>query len=292
MKVPLIINPVAGRGGGRALAETIVSQLRSLGILAQPEFTNAPRHAEELVLSAAATHDLVLIAGGDGSVNEAINGVMRTLHRPALGIIPIGTGNDFAKMLGLDHNWRLACRRIASAKKSMIDIGRCNGRYFANGIGIGFDAQVAMEANCVHYLHGNAVYFLALLRTLLLRYATPHVTIEHDGGSLREAITLIAAANGRWYGGAFCIAPEANIHDGYLELIVARDLSRAGILRLVPKVLRGTHVRDKMVQVFRTRHVAVSCEVPLPVHADGEILEGGALHLEIEILPGALTVVC
>lgn len=290
MKIPLVVNPVAGRGAGRALAERIVAELDRAGLEVEPVFTAAPHHAEELVRGVAASHERVLVAGGDGTVCEAVNGAMDAPRRPRLGIIPIGTGNDFAKMLGPDRNWRAACRRIACAAGSQVDVGRCNGRYFANGIGIGFDAQVAIEARRVRYLRGNAVYFLALARTLLLRYATPQVTVSHDGGVLRQSITLVAAANGRWYGGAFCMAPDADIRDGRLELVVARGLGRAGILRLVPKVLRGTHIHDQAVRVFRTRRASVISDIPLPVHADGEILAGDATRLDIEILPRALTV--
>lgn len=290
MRIPLIINPVAGRGEGRALAEDLVAYLGTLGVDTEPEFSEAPRHAVQLVAAAAEHNDRILVAGGDGTVNEAVNGVMHSHRRPALGIIPVGTGNDFAKMLGLDHDWRAAGKRIASGQRRAVDVGRCNDDYFANGIGVGFDAQVAMEANRIRYLRGTAVYFLALLRTLALRYATPHVTIDYDGGTLRQTITLVAVANGRWYGGAFRIAPAADICDGLLELVVARGLGRSGILRLVPKVMRGTHVGDGAVRIYRATRVSITSEVPLPVHADGELLSGGATRLDIEIFPRALSI--
>lgn len=272
------------------MAEDLVVYLSSLGIDAAPHFSEAPRHAVQLVAAAAERHDRILVAGGDGTVNEAVNGVMRSHRRPALGIIPVGTGNDFAKMLGLDHDWRAAVTSIASGRRRTVDVGRCNDEYFANGIGVGFDAQVAMEANRIRYLRGTAVYFVALMRTLALRYATPHVTIGYDAGTLRQTITLVAAANGRWYGGAFRIAPAADISDGLLELVVARGLGRFGILRLVPKVMRGTHVGDAAVHVYRTTRVSITSEVPLPVHADGELLSGGATRLDIAIIPRALSV--
>lgn len=290
MPVPLIVNPVAGHGAGRALAEHLIAHLRDLGVSAKLEFTDHPGHAETLIRAAAEAHALVLVAGGDGTLNEAVNGAMCAARTPSLGLIPIGTGNDFAKMLDLDHDWRHAEERIASGLRRQVDVGRCNERYFANGIGIGFDAQVAMEANRVRYLRGNGVYVLALLRTLALRYATPHVTVTYEGGRLRQTITLIAAANGCCYGGVFRIAPQADISDGYLELVVARGLTRGGILRLIPKVLRGSHVHDPAVRVLRTRWLTVDSEVPLPVHADGEILSTGMRKFEIELLPKALTI--
>lgn len=286
----LVINPTAGRGKGRVLAEKVQQLLREIGVETEAHYTRRPREGTDLVRRLAKTHERILVAGGDGTWFEAVNGAMHAIRRPALGLIPIGTGNDFAKMLGFGNDWREACRRVAEGRTRRVDIGRCNRDYFANGAGIGFDAQVSREAQRIHYLHGNAVYILAVLRTLLLRYATPHVTIEHDAGTLRQTITLVAAANGCCYGGAFRIAPDAEIDDGFLELVCARGLGRLHILRLLPKVLAGRHLGDPAVTTLRTRQVAIHSTVPLPLHLDGEVIADEATHLEIEILPGALDV--
>ncbi len=290
MNTLLLINPVAGRGAGRTLAEKIQACLCELKIDFETQFTHAPREAIELVERGAVTHNRILVAGGDGTWFEAVNGAMRATQRPTLGLIPIGTGNDFSKMLGFGNDWRAACRTIASGHSRKVDIGRCNGTYFANGAGIGFDAQVAREAQRIRYLRGNAVYLLAVARTLLLRYATPHVTIEHDTGTLQQTITLLAVANGRCYGGAFHIAPNAAIDDGYLELVCARGLGRLHILRLLPKVLSGRHIGDPAITTLRTRRVTIRSTVPLPLHLDGEVIADEATHLEIELLPRALNV--
>jgi YegS/Rv2252/BmrU family lipid kinase len=235
--------------------------------------------------------DCVAVAGGDGTVNEAVNGYISVAARDqALAFVPAGSGNDFAKMFGLGGDWRLACDRIAEGRRRRVDAGRCNGRLFANGIGAGFDAQVAIEANATRWLRGNAVYGAALARTLLLHYATPHALIEHDGGAIRGPVTMVAAANGSTYGGAFRIAPQADIADGLLDLMVADRLSRAGILGFIPHVLRGTHVGRPGVTMARTRRVLVELDAPLAVHADGEILARNATRLEIEVLPSALNV--
>jgi diacylglycerol kinase family enzyme len=193
-------------------------------------------------------------------------------------------------MLGLAIDWRLACERIAAGRRRRVDLGRCNGRVFANGIGAGFDAQVALEANGIRWLRGNAVYGVAVARTLMLRYATPNARIVHDGGVLQGRITMLAAANGTTYGGAFRIAPSADIADGMLHLMVADRLSRAGILGFLPHVLRGTHVGRRGITMVRTRRMVVETDEPLAVHADGEILDAAAKRLEVEVLPGALLV--
>ncbi|MGH8127481.1 MAG: diacylglycerol/lipid kinase family protein [Gammaproteobacteria bacterium] len=290
MSTLLLVNPAAGRGAGRTLAGKVQTCLRELGIDFDTEFTRAPREAIEIVEHGTSTHDAILVAGGDGTWFEAVNGAMRAPQRPRLGLIPIGTGNDFAKMLGFGNDWREACQRIAAGHTRAVDIGRCNQDYFANGAGIGFDAQVSREARRIRYLRGNAVYLLAVMRTLLLRYATPEVTIEHDTGTLQQTITLVAAANGRCYGGAFRIAPDAEIDDGYLELVCARGLGRLHILRLLPKVLAGRHIGDPAITMLRTRRVTIRSTVPLPLHLDGEVIADEAMHLDIEILPQALNV--
>lgn len=292
-RVALLVNPAAGRGAGRRLAPQAAERLKQAGVQCDVAFTNAA--GDMRALAAAALRDgadCVAIAGGDGSVNEAVNGYLGVAREDqAFAVIPLGTGNDFAKMLGTGNDWRLACDRIAQDKQKRVDAGRCNGHAFANGIGAGFDAQVALEANQIRWLRGNAVYGIALARTLLLRYSTPNARIVHDGGTIEGRITMLALANGTTYGGAFRIAPDADITDGMLDLMVADRLSRAGILGFVPHVLRGTHVGRKGVTLTRTRQCVVETDGPLAVHADGEIIDRAAKRLEVEVLPGALLAV-
>lgn len=290
-KVPLIVNPCSGRGAGARLAPAVVKELHRLGVDAEMQLTRAPRHAIELVIEAVrGGAPEVLVAGGDGTIFEAVNG-MRRGGRPEarLGIIPIGTGNDFVKMLALD-DWRVACQRIAEGKTRTVDIGRCGEWCFANGVGIGFDAQVAHLANQIGWLTGTPVYALALIKALVLHHRTPAVRIEHDGATLARRVTLIAIANGRCYGGAFVVAPNAALDDGRLELVVADAMSRLQVLGLVPKVMKGEHLDHPAVSHHRVRRVMVRSEEPLVVHADGEILSLDGREIEVELLPAALQV--
>ena len=289
-RVALIVNPSAGRGAGRRLAPDVHERLRQSGTECEIQFTSGPGEMRALVAAALRDGaDCVAVAGGDGSVNEAVNGYVGVAREnQALAVIPLGTGNDFSKMLGVGNDWRHACERIAAAAFRRVDAGRCNGHVFANGIGAGFDAQVALEANGILWLRGNAVYGVALARTLLLRYSTPNARIVHDGGAIESRITMLAAANGTTYGGAFRIAPDADIADGMLDLMVADRLSRAGIIGFIPHVLRGTHVGRTGVTMVRTRRLVIETDEPLVVHADGEIIDRAAKRLEVEVMPGAL----
>jgi len=292
VRVALLVNPAAGRGAGQRLAPEVRERLRQAGIECEMQFTRAPGEMRALVAAALRVGvDCVAIAGGDGSVNEGVNGYVGVASESqAFAVIPLGTGNDFAKMLGVGNDWRGACERIASGRRRRVDAGRCNGHVFANGIGAGFDAQVALEANGIRWLRGNAVYGLALARTLLLRYATPNARVVHDGGVIEGRITMLAAANGTTYGGAFRIAPTADIADGMLDLMVADRLSRAGIIGFIPHVLRGSHVGRKGVTMVRTRRLLVETDEPLVVHADGEIIDRAARRLEVVVLAGTLRV--
>jgi diacylglycerol kinase (ATP) len=225
----LVVNPRAGRGAGARLAPLLKTELGALGFAVHLQETTGPRHATELVRTAFARGaPRVAIAGGDGSIFEAVNGWMQAgaPAGAALGLLPIGTGNDFVKMLGLSGDWRRNCAIVAADRVQQVDLGRIDDRWFANGVGVGFDAQVALAANRIRWLRGTPVYAAALLQTLVRDFCTPRVQITHDGGRYEDEITLAAFANGRCYGGAFNIAPGASIDDGLLEMVVAKGLSR------------------------------------------------------------------
>lgn len=287
----VVINPRAGRGAGARLGPAVVRRLTELGIDCEAHLTKQPGHAIELAERCAREGARTLVVvGGDGSVFEAANGILRSGKECRLGVVPMGTGNDFVKMLDARHDWQKHCTAIAENRERRIDVGRCNDHYFMNGIGFGFDAQVAVEANNVQSLRGNAVYFYALLKILLTDYRLPEVHVTHDEGRQRQRVTMVAMANGQVYGGAFKIAPRAAIDDGKLEVVLADGLGRLGILGLLPHVMLGTHLEKPAVTYLRSRRVKLESDLPMPVHADGEIIDAGATLLDIELLPGALTV--
>ncbi len=292
MRASLIINPAAGRGAGQIHGPSIVGHLAQLGVTLQTFYSESPGGVTSLVKQQAQTgQDMLIVAGGDGSVHEAVNGWMQAGGGAPLAVIPIGTGNDFSKMLTSGSDWRTACNAIANGETRAVDVGRCNDFYFANSLGIGFDAQVAHTANRMQWLHGNLVYGIAVAGTLLFRHRTPTVHLQHAGGMLDTPITLIAVSNGCCEGGAFKLAPHAKIDDGFLDVIVAQGLSRLGILALVPRVLRGSHLGRPGIMEIKTTGLLIESEAGLPVHADGETRYTDAKRLEIEILPLRLTVV-
>lgn len=289
--IQLIINPRAGRGEGARRGPDIARYLSRHGFECEARITNDRGHAIELARDAAKEGaDCVAIAGGDGTIHEAVNGLMQAGGRTPLAVMPLGTGNDFAKMLA-SPGWSTVCDKLVAGHTRLVDIGVCNNAWFANGIGIGFDAKVARIANGIRWLRGNAVYGAALLRTLMFHHGNPEIEITTETDTFTQRVTMLAAANGRVYGGSFRIAPDASFTDGLLDVVIAEDFSRGQILKLVPKVLRGTHLDLPGVHFLRTRTLRIRSPEPLPVHADGELLQEGTDNLEIRLLPGALPVI-
>ena len=291
------------------MGPAIARYLHELGLPTRILNSSGPGDVQAKVRAALAEKPRVVIAaGGDGTVHEALNGWMQAGGGAPLGVVPVGTGNDFVKMLDLSHDWREACWRITRGDTRRVDIGKCTGTYerpgrqdagmddassfwFANSLGIGFDAQVALEANKIHWLRGNAVYGLALAKILLLMHSTPEVRVRYGEEKLTTPITLLTINNGKVEGGAFVMAPDAEIDDGLFDVVAAKGMGRLGILQLLPQVLKGQHMSHPKVVKFKTARLSIEADVPLPIHADGELTYTGAKRLDIEVLPKALEVI-
>jgi diacylglycerol kinase (ATP) len=291
----LIVNPCAGHQKARTHASDIESRLTGLGL----EVTVA--HSKERGdISALAQHAAdagirhIAVAGGDGSVCEAVNGLMRSPAETALGILPVGTGNDFVKTAGLARNWQDACQDIALACKSdqalsRVDAGICNGHYFMNCLGIGLDARIAMEANRLKHFGGRTVYLLALVKTLWKGIPRPRAIIESGGLKLDQEISLITVCNGQVVGSLFRMAPNARIDDGLLDVVIARGVGRFEALGLAHKVIKGTHESLPQVRTLQARQITVHLDEPTPIEADGELIAENAMALDIKLIPAALT---
>jgi diacylglycerol kinase (ATP) len=233
---------------------------------------------------------VVVAAGGDGTLHEVANGLLQSGARASLGVLPLGSGDDFVKMLPP----RDAVERMARGIPRSFDAGRIDAgttRYFANGMDIGFGAHSARNLTRVpRFLTGLGAYLGALALTLV-RYPRLEVRLQLDEGPmLAQATTLTAVMNGCSFGGSFRVCPEARTDDGQLDLLIACSCSRLDILALVPRIMRGTHAGDARLRMARARRVRIASGEPLLVEADGEIAFEDARRLDIEVLPGALRV--
>lgn len=291
--VPLLFNPTAGRGRAGRRVAAVSAMLDANSISHTPIASRTVGDIEHLATQAIADgHDRLIIAGGDGSIYEAVNGILHSERGADLGVIPIGTGNDFAKAAAIPLHWEHATSLLADRLKSgaparAIDAGRCNERYFANGAGIGFDARVSAIARSIRLPIGDLVYLIALFRAMLEGVSTPRMTLSFANERVEGELTLASFSNGPWIGGMFHIAPKARNDDGLLELVYAEPVSRRRILALIPKLLRGTHLSEPDVHTFSIRKCIVVADAPVISHLDGEI-QPPQTHFDIELLAGAL----
>lgn len=293
IQLPLFVNPTAGRGRAGKRLPRIVELLRAAGV-------------EPLVSESAGVGDLesrvrhavdggaarVIVVGGDGSIHEVVNGLLPSDSGAAFGVIPCGTGNDFAKAAGLPLDWEtatqlLADRIVNNAAPRILDAGWMNGRYFANGAGIGFDAKVTRIARMYRWPIGDLVYLFAIFRAMRGGIATPSLTVKGGAFEFGGPVTLASISNGPWIGGMFHIAPMARNDDGKLELLIVDPVSRRRIASLLPKLLQGKHMSEPELRHASVSQVSIHCDEELPSHLDGEI-QPLARHFDVDVLPDAL----
>jgi diacylglycerol kinase (ATP) len=289
----IIVNPTAGSGRAAKLLPWIRERL-ALRPDADLHVTSRPGDAQELAARAAATgSDRLVAVGGDGTIQEVLNGVLEAGARPSLGIVPVGSGNDLARSLGLPTDaaeaWTVAIGRITRGIDVAIATdGDGRRRWFASAGGIGFDAQVAAAmATRRGWQAGRAGYLLTTLAELR-RFDNCQLRIVIDGEPLERRVLFVAIANGAYCGGGMRIAPDAALDDGWLDLCVVGDISRLTALRELPNLYRGTHVRNPAVSVHRARQVEISGDGVTRVHLDGEPF--GTLPLKVEVRQGSLEV--
>ncbi len=302
-KHKIIVNPIANRGGSERAIPQLESLLRGHGLEYDLVRTERPWQAADLAQEAvAAGYETVVAVGGDGTANEVLNGLMRAkeagLGPCTMGVLSIGRGNDLAYGMGIPLNLEAGCQALAQGYRRTIDVGRVtgglypDGRFFGNGVGIGFDAVVGFEALKMTWLHGFPSYLVAVLKTVFLYYKAPLTTIEYDGQTITQPSLMISIMNGQRMGGGFMMAPEGQPDDGLFDLCIAREVSRAGIFGLIPHFMRGTQATQEPIHTGRARRVAVSAvEGVLPAHADGETLCTDGQRLELELLPRQLSVI-
>ena len=285
----IIANPVSGGGRGRRVAETVVQKLRERGVGADLRLTQGRGDGARLAVEAlSAGCGRIAACGGDGTISEVAGALANT--DAALGLIPCGRGNDFARALGIRKNLNAVVETLIAGVRRRIDLGRVSGRFFCSVACVGFDA----EAGRLVYEHqvpfsGTPAYLLAVLKTLK-RYQCPDVRIEGDAGVFEGRIFLAAFGNTGFYGGGMRIVPQAVCDDGLLDACDIDPISRLKLIRFFPRIFSGAHVRRPEVHTLRNRSVRVTSSRPLALLADGEPV--GQTPATIEIVEKALTVIC
>lgn len=284
----LILNPTANKGRGAPSRVEISGFLASRGVRPVWHVTEGPGHAAKLVEDLP-DDALAVAVGGDGTVREVAEACAGTAR--ALGILPFGSGNDYVKALGISTKLRRALEVLVAGKTRAVDAGEANGVPFNNGLGIGFDAEVAAGvAEAPAYLGGVGRYLWSVGR-LLWNFQCHDAVLKLDGARTVESKTiLVAVALGTTYGARFRLAPRAELEDGMFDVVWSEEVSRTEVLKLIPRAFGSTLLEHPKVHMARAREVEVTFGEKVPAHVDGEILEP-TRNFHARVLPGALRVI-
>jgi diacylglycerol kinase (ATP) len=287
-----IINPIAGNGYAKTLTPKIEEMIQQHAIDAAIVYTERKGHASQLAKQYADRGSKYIIAvGGDGTLNEIASSV---LHKKdiTLGIVPAGTGNDFIQILGFPNRFEDEHWDVLFEKKTIpMDVGLCNGLPFMNGMGLGFDAQVAAE----NYTEpgevkkgGKNKYLYQIIKTLLF-YREKRMTVLSEATKHESDCFINTISNGRRFAGDFFLTPKAIANDGLLDVCAIEKLSLFERLNILTKVPKGTHLQSKKVNYYQTPKLEIEFNREVPFHLDGELYF--AQHFNISILPKALNVI-
>ena len=270
------------------------------GLNFEHDITEAPGHAVELARDATKNgYDTVISVGGDGTINEIVNG----LHKAGgnkdivLGIVCTGTGSDYARTAGISRRYEEACRRILQPKKLTVDLGVVeyadNGnkmeRIFVNFAGMGFDAEIVRRTTRNFKVLGSTVSYLLGVFSTLVAYRNREVKLIIDGEEMEREVCSVIANNGRYGGGGMFTAPDADLTDGLLDLLIIGDIGKADLIRSLPRIYKGTHLTHPKVTMKKAREIEIKSKHNLNLQADGELL--GELPARFRVIPSALNII-
>jgi len=282
----IIVNPAAAGGRAMRALPAVQSRLHELGLNHRITFTRDLTHACQAAREAAAAGEVAVAFGGDGLIG-AVAGALAG-GDGVLGVLPGGRGNDFARTLGLPLKAVAACDVLATGTPRPLDLGRVGSKTFIGIASCGFDSEANRIANAARIVRGNLVYAYGALRALA-SWAPATFEVEVDGGEPQSIHGYtVAAANARAYGGGMLMAPQASLHDGLLDIVTISHMPKPRLLRLLPTVFFGAHVRQPEVEIRRGRRVRISASRPFTVYADGDPI--AELPVEIEVVPAAVRV--
>lgn len=302
-KAKLIYNPTAAKGKAEKAMDLVLSLLEERGFDFDLMVTDKVGDAMEFARRGTeAGSPLLVAAGGDGTLNEVINGIMQAKLNgyavPVLGVLPVGRGNDFAFGVDIPQDLTEAVDVLIRNQTRTIDIGYLEGgdfpegRYFGNGIGLGFDTVVGFEANKISWLHGGAAYLFGLIRTIFKYAKAPIYEISLDGQFRTEPFLMVSVMNGRRMGGAFHMAPDGDPGDGLFNLCLVNQVPQIKILPLATKFFSGSQGNHPAVNMLQAKEIKIKAiEGSIPAHADGETICTEGVYLTARIEPKALQVI-
>jgi diacylglycerol kinase (ATP) len=287
----LIVNPAAGRGRIRASLPALRAAFSARGISTTFE-TSAPGEEEDLATRAIrAGHRTIVAVGGDGTCGQVANAILRSGESCRLAVVPAGTGNDFAKTLGVAaYTPGQVADLVVRGQSTEMDVGVVDGRYFLNSCGFGFDASVLEASTRVRFLKGNAVYIYSAL-TQLFTYPGTGVSVRGVPGVKHGQMLMVTVSIGRFLGGAFKIAPRASVLDGKLDVCFFSDSNVVERVKLFVGAMRGTHIAMPSVSAATVDSLALTFPSNPSMEVDGELRVARSRTVELKCLPGALSVI-
>jgi diacylglycerol kinase (ATP) len=296
----LIVNPTAGAGKTARYVPDILDLLRSINLDFDYQLTEVPGHATDIAqLAVKNGYQMVISVGGDGTINEVVNGLYSAgnISDVSLGIISTGTGADYIRTLGIPRPYREAYKRFAEPVKVKVDLGivECihNGksinRVFINFAGLGFDAEIVRATTQTFKMLGDRLSYLMGLFSTLTLYKNKRISLEIDGESAVQKICTVMMSNGKYGGGGMLTAPNADPYDGLFDVVLIGDLSKPDLLWYLPMIYKGTHLSHPKVSVRRASDVRINTEKKMSIQADGDLI--GETPAQFHVLPGLLNVI-
>jgi len=295
------MNPTADRGGARRRIPAFKQLVDAHAISYDLMLTTRPLDATVWANQNALAYECIVAVGGDGTVHEVINGLAQARVAngasgiAAFGVIPFGSGNDFSKTLGMSKRIEESVDILMRKEIRPFDVGEIivdedHRRFFNNNVGVGFDAYVNAESLKIKHLRGLAIYLTATVKSIF-KYTHPEVEFFVNGHHYQGKIVMMTTGNGTCSGGGFYITPDAKIDDGFLDICVIHSQGKLAMLRDLPRVMNGSHTKNKTVTMLRTQNILIQSKEPLPIHADGEVVSLEAHKIEMVIRPGMLQAV-
>jgi diacylglycerol kinase (ATP) len=291
LKVKVILNPYANRWGAQEQIGVLGDMLAAADQACDLTVTQAPEDAIDI--AEAAVHDgydVIVAAGGDGTINEVVNGILRaTPVGPTipLGILPLGSANDFNKLAGLPDSLSEAFDVILAGHTRQIDAGKVNDRYFINNSAIAMEPTVTLESWKIKRISGESRYLLALLRALA-HLSAWQMDVQWDGGQYIGPAYLLSVCNSERTGG-FTMAPGAKIDDGVFDLVIAKEVPKLVFLQMLVQLLQGKHTEHRDVIFTRVTEIRIKTDPGTPVHADGEVFSTSETEFTYSLMAGKVT---
>lgn len=288
MRIKVILNPYANRWQAGRKVELVQQAFTAVSLSPTIFQTTTPGQATAVARQAATQYDAVVAAGGDGTINEVINGLIQAAaDGPTIpfGVMPIGTANDLSDTTNIPRDLQQAAQLIANGRVRPIDAARVNDHFFINNCAIGMEPLVTQENVKIKRLSGTIRYLVALVRALK-RLQAWQMRIRFDEQTFDGRAVLLSVCNGPRTGGIFQMAPGALFDDGYLDYLFAPDLPKQTILGLLPRLLNGSHIQHPQLTHGRARRITIQCQPGTPIHADGELIADAATQIDYQVLPG------